>query len=106
MTVIKKIFSGDLFQRGVVINNIPFLSYITFLMLMYVAYGYHVDNTILSISKESNNGEKLYSELQSALEMYDRESLQSKVVEETAKWGLYESIDPPIEINSIEANEQ
>ncbi len=106
MTVIKKIFSGDLFQRGVVINNIPFLSYVTFLMLMYVAYGYHVDNTILSISKESNKGEKLYSELQSALEMYDRESLQSKVVEETAKWGLYESIDPPVEINSSEVNEQ
>ena len=106
MTVIKKIFSGDLFQRGVVINNIPFLSYVTFLMLMYVAYGYHVDNTILSISKESNKGEKLYSELQSALEMYDRESLQSKVVEETAKWGLYESIDPPVEINTSEVNEQ
>jgi hypothetical protein len=98
MTVIKNIFSGDLFKKGLVINNIPFLSYITFLMLLYVAYGYHVDNTILEISKESNKGEQLYSELQSALEMYDRESLQSKVVEKTAKWGLYESIDPPIEI--------
>ena len=32
--------------------------------------------------------------------MYDRESLQSKVAEETAKWGLYESIDPPVQINN------
>ncbi len=100
MTVIKNIFSGDLFKKGLVINNIPFLSYVTFLMLLYVAYGYHVDNTIHEISKESNKGEKLYSELQSALEMYDKESLQSKVVEKTAKWGLYESIDPPIEIKN------
>ena len=100
MTVIKNIFSGDLFKKGLVINNIPFLSYVTFLMLLYVAYGYHVDNTIHKISKESNKGEKLYSELQSALEMYDKESLQSKVVEKTAKWGLYESIDPPIEIKN------
>jgi hypothetical protein len=100
MTVIKNIFSGDLFKKGLVINNIPFLSYITFLMLLYVAYGYHVDNTIHEISKESNKGEKLYSELQSALEMYDKESLQSKVVEKTSKWGLYESIDPPIEIKN------
>ena len=98
MTVLKNIFSGDLFKKGLVIKNVPFLSYVTFLMLLYVAYGYHVDNTILSISKESKKGEKLYSELQSELEMYDKESLQSKVVEETAKWGLYESIDPPIEI--------
>ena len=98
MTVLKNIFSGDLFKKGLVIKNVPFLSYVTFLMLLYVDYGYHVDNTILSISKESKKGEKLYSELQSELEMYDKESLQSKVVEETAKWGLYESIDPPIEI--------
>jgi hypothetical protein len=33
--------------------------------------------------------------LQSALELYDKESLQSKVLEETKKWGLYESVDPP-----------
>jgi hypothetical protein len=105
MTVIKNIFSGDLFKKGLVINNVPFLSYITLLMLLYVAYGYHVDNTILEISKESNKGEKLYSELQSALEMYDRESLQSKVVEKTAFWGLYESIDPPVEIK-FNKNEQ
>jgi hypothetical protein len=106
MSVLKNIFSGDLFKKGLVINNVPFLSYVTFLMLLYVAYGYHVDSTILSISKESKKGEKLYSDLQSNLELYDRESLQSKVVEETAKWGLYESIDPPIEIKSNQAYEK
>ena len=106
MSVFKKIFSGDLFQKGLVLNNIPFLSYITFIMLIYVAYGYHVDSTVLSISKANKKGEKLYSELQSALELYDKESLQSKVVEETSKWGLYESIDPPIIINSKQVNEE
>ena len=75
-------------------------------MLLYVGYGYHVDNTVLAISKESTKGEELCSKLQSALEMYDRESLQSKVAEETAKWGLYESIDPPVQItNKTELNE-
>ena len=101
MSIFKTIFSGDLFKKGLVLNNIPFLSYITFLMLLYVSYGYHVDNTVLQISQASYKGENLYSQLQSALELYDRESLQSKVVEETAKWGLYESIDPPIIIHSI-----
>ena len=74
-----------------VINNTPFLVYVTFLMVIYVAYGYHVDGVVLEISKKSKTGEKLYSELQSALELYDKESLQSKVVKETEKWGLYES---------------
>ena len=75
-------------------------------MLIYVAYGYHVDNTVLSISKANKDGEQLYSELQSALELYDKESLQSKIAEETSKWGLYESIDPPVIINSNCSDEE
>ena len=75
-------------------------------MLIYVAYGYHVDNTVLSISKANKYGEQLYSELQSALELYDKESLQSKISEETSKWGLYESIDPPVIINSNGGDEE
>ena len=100
MTVFKEIFSGDLFKKGMVINNTPFLVYVTFLMVLYVAYGYHVDGVVLEISKKSKTREKLYSELQSALELYDKESLQSKVVKETEKWGLYESVDPPLIIHN------
>ena len=100
MTVFKEIFSGDLFKKGMVINNTPFLVYVTFLMVIYVAYGYHVDGVVLEISKKSKAGEKLYSELQSALELYVKESLQSKVVKETEKWGLYESVDPPLIIHN------
>ena len=100
MTVFKEIFSGDLFKKGMVINNTPFLVYVTFLMVIYVAYGYHVDGVVLEISKKSKSGEKLYSELQSALELYDKESLQSNVVKETEKWGLYESVDPPLIIHN------
>lgn len=75
-------------------------------MLVYVAYGYHVDNTVLSISKANKEGEQLYSELQSALEQYDKESLQSKIAEETSKWGLFESIDPPVIINTNGGDEE
>ena len=60
MTVFKEIFSGDLFKKGMVINNTPFLAYVTFLMVLYVAYGYHVDGVVLEISKKSKTGEKLY----------------------------------------------
>ena len=106
MSVFKEIFSGDLFKKGIVINNTPFLAYITFLMVVYVAYGYHVDGVVMSISKESKKAEELYSQRQSALELYDKESLQSKVVKETEKWGLYESIDPPLVIKSKSLNNE
>ena len=106
MSVFKEIFSGDLFKKGIVINNTPFLAYITFLMVVYVAYGYHVDRVVMTISKESKKAEELYSQRQSALELYDKESLQSKVVKETEKWGLYESIDPPLVIKSKSRNNE
>ena len=106
MSVFKEIFSGDLFKKGIVINNTPFLAYITFLMVVYVAYGYHVDGVVMTISKESKKAEELYSQRQSALELYDKESLQSKVVKETEKWGLYESIDPPLVIKSNSRNNE
>ena len=106
MSVFREIFSGDLFKKGIVINNTPFLAYITFLMVVYVAYGYHVDGVVMTISKESKKAEELYSQRQSALELYDKESLQSKVVKETEKWGLYESIDPPLVIKSKSRNNE
>ena len=62
MAVFKDIFSWDLFKKGLGINNTPYLAYITFLMILYVAYGYHVDSVVMRISKESKKGEKLYSE--------------------------------------------
>ena len=98
MNPIKKIVSGELLQKGAVVNNLPFLMYVTLLMVLYVAYGYYVDNTVRMIAFEEKESEKLYSELQTVLELYDQESLQSKVAEETAKWGIYESKDPPVVI--------
>ena len=53
MNPIKKIVSGELLQKGAVVNNLPFLMYVTLLMVLYVAYGYYVDNTVRMISFES-----------------------------------------------------
>ena len=95
MSKIKNILSGDVLQKGIVFSNLPYLIYITFLMVLYVAYGYEVDNIIRKISNTEKKSEILYSELQSVLELYDIEGLQSRVAKKTAEWGLYESIDPP-----------
>ena len=56
MTVFKEIFSGDLFKKGMVINNTPFLVYVTFLMVIYVAYGYHVHALVIHITKKRKTG--------------------------------------------------
>jgi len=100
MNPIKEVVSGELLQKGRVVKNIPFLMYVTFLMVLYIAYGYYVNNNVRWINKEEKIKEDLYSELQSALELYDQESLQSKVAEKTANWNIYEAKDPPFSINT------
>ena len=97
----QQIMSGELLQRGKIEKNLPFLLFLTLLMLVYIGYGYYVDNTYRKINSLDKRSEQLHSELQTALELYDQESLQSKIAEKTAQWGVYESKDPPKKIELI-----
>jgi hypothetical protein len=92
---LKKVVSGDFLMDGVVQTNLPFMLYITFLMLVYVAYGYYVNNTLKDLSREDKKSEELYSRLQSMMEVFDKESLQSKIAERVKVINLVESKDPP-----------
>ncbi len=92
---IKGVVSGELLSQGGVTRNLPFLLFVTFLMVLYIGYGYYVDNTVRSIAKQEKVGDELYSELQSLMELYDKESLRSKVAEEIQSEGLFETKDPP-----------
>ena len=91
----KNVVSGDFLMEGVVQKNLPFILYVAFLMLIYVAYGYYANNTLRSIAKEEVRSEELYSQLQSMMEVFDKESLQSKIAERVKVMSLVESKDPP-----------
>ena len=95
---LKNVFSGNVLVEGLEANNLKFMFFITGLMIFYIGYGYFVDNTIKEHSKQEEIGAELYSELQSAKELYNKKSLQSKVAEEMKSIGLFESIDPPTAI--------
>ena len=92
---LKGLVSGDMFSRGVVTKNLSFLLFIALLMLLYIGYGYYVDNTVRKVVREERVGGDLYSELQSLMEVYDQESLRSKVANDVAVSGLFETKDPP-----------
>ena len=92
---LKGLVSGDMFSKGVVTKNLSFLLFIALLMLMYIGYGYYVDNTVRKVVKEERIEGDLYSELQSLMEVYDQESLRSKVANEVAVSSLFETKDPP-----------
>ena len=92
---LKGLVSGDMLSRGVVTKNLSFLLFIALLMLFYIGYGYYVDNTVRKVVREERIGGDLYSELQSLMEVYDQESLRSKVADDAAVSGLFETKDPP-----------
>lgn len=91
----KDILSGDFLGKGSVLSNLGFLMYITFIMLLYIGYGYYVDNTLRRSTEEEKKGAELYSELQSVKERLNQLSLQSTVAEAVKEMGLYEATDPP-----------
>ncbi len=91
----KAFVSGDFLGAGFVERNLPFLGFLTALMLVYIGYQYYVDNTIREQSKVDKTQAELYSKLQSVKEEFNTYSLQSKVAEGTAEIGMYESVDPP-----------
>ena len=92
---LKGLVSGDMFSRGVVTKNLSFLLFVALLMLIYIGYGYYVDNTVRKVVREERVEGDLYSELQSLMEVYDQESLRSKVANEVAVSSLFETKDPP-----------
>lgn len=91
----QNVVSGEFLSKEGVLKNLPFLLFVAFLMVVYIGYGYYVDNTVREIAAEEREGDKLYSDLQSLMELYDRESLRSKVAQEVSDVGLFESKDPP-----------
>jgi len=91
----KSIVSGDFLSDGRVMRNLPYLAFVAFLMVIYVAYGYYADHVIRDLANEEKRSEELYSELQSLMEVYDMESLQSKVASEIEVRDIYEAKDPP-----------
>jgi len=95
VTPIKDVVSGEFLSNSGVVKNLPFLLFVTLLMILYIAYGYYVDGTVHQYSREEKKAEELYSELQSLMEVFDQESLQSKIADDVKPFGLYESKYPP-----------
>ena len=95
---VKDLVSGDFLSKGLVERNIPFLGFLTVLMLVYIGYQYYVDNNIRNQAALDKEHAELYSKLQSLTEEFNSYSLQTTVAEGTVEIGMFESVDPPTAI--------
>ena len=92
---ISDILSGSFFGKEFVQKNVGFVVYITFLVMVYIGYGYYADSQMKKASELENRIE-LNSRLHSSIKELNQISLQSNIIELTKEKGLQELKEAPI----------
>ncbi len=93
-----KMLSGDFLSEKMLVDNLPFVGFIGFLLVVLIGWGYYTE----SIAKEESKLEKDLGELNSEYftlgSEYNRLSRQTQVANRLKESGLTESVDPPKKI--------
>lgn len=94
------IFTGSLLTKTGVVRYLPFLLFIAFLTLVYIANGYVAEDTVRDLNKVSNELKEMRSEYITTKSdlMYQTKQSQIAVITEQKELGLKESFSPPKKI--------
>lgn len=87
------VLNGNVLTKDYVIQNLPYIVFLTALMLVYIGMGYNIDkNTRIINALEEENLDLRTEEIAVKTE-YNVVSGQSQVADSTAKIGLLETRD-------------
>lgn len=92
---ITDLLSGNFFGKEFVQKNMGFVVYFTFLVMLYIGYGYYADKQ-MKIAADLENMEELNSKLHSSIKELNQISLQSNVLKLTQDKGIRELKQAPI----------
>jgi len=98
---ITDLLSGNFFGKEFIQKNIGFMVYLTFLVMLYIGYGYYADKQ-MKRAAELENMEELNSRDNSATKELNQISLQSNVLEMVKDKGITELKQAPIIIKESE----
>jgi hypothetical protein len=96
--LIKFLMSGDYLASEQLIKQLPFIAWITFLMILYIAKNYQIDKTLYEIGKVKNQNEALKTK---SIVLNARKIATMNLdycYQELSKDGLKPSDQPPIKI--------
>ena len=96
---ISDILSGNFFGKEFVQKNVGFVVHLTFLVMIYIGYGYYADGQMKKAS-ELENMVELDARLHSSIKELNQISLQSNIIKLTKEKGLEELKEAPILINN------
>jgi len=100
--------SGNFLVKEDVMDRLPYILFLVFMGLVYIANGYMAQDTVRKISKTSSELKELRSEfitIQSDLMYTTKQSELVKILEER-DLGLVESTDPPRKLVLTEEEEE
>lgn len=92
------VFSGNFLSSDNVVRSLPFIFFLTFLGILYIANGYYAQRTVRDLQRVGNELKALRSEYITIKSDLNYKSKQSQVAEATEPYGIKESIIPPTKI--------
>lgn len=96
---IVEVLNGDILSRDSVIKHLPFLFFLTALVIANIGYGYYTDKTAIRINKVSEEISELRSESRAIESELNNKSMQTQVANAVDTLGLEESLVPPVILN-------
>lgn len=91
----RDVLNGNVLTRDYVVDNLPYIFFLTALMLFYIGMGYTTDKNSRRIEKIESELVELNSEYISVKTELNLVSRQSQIADSTAYMGLYEMKDEP-----------
>jgi hypothetical protein len=92
------LFSGSFLAEEKTLRQLPFIFFLTFIALCYVANGYYAERTVRKINQVTNELKELKSEFITSKSQLMFISKQSEVAKLSVKMGIKESVIPPKKI--------
>jgi hypothetical protein len=92
------LLNGNFLSSDGMINLLPYIFFLTFLALLYIANGYYAENKIRDINSLGNELKELRSEYITTKSELMFKSKQSEVAKTLSPYGIKESVVPPKKI--------
>ena len=92
------IFSGNFLSKDNAVEFLPFIFFLTFLGIIYIANGYYAEKIARELHKTGNEVKELRSEYITIKSDLNYKSKQSQVAQATEELEIKESTTPPTKI--------
>ena len=92
------IMNGSFLTRESVLGNMPFILFISFLMICYITYGHFTEHTVQDLDRADRELKELRSEYITIKSRLEQKEQQSNVAQGIKDLELKETTEPPRKI--------